>query len=473
MKLCISLSPSTTEEAIEKIQYASQYNSLIELRIDGMKEINLPRIFEQTQQKIIITNRTAREGGKFSGTLDEYEQLFFEAIECGAAYIDIEFAFGKNFFQKINSRKKKTKIILSHHNVQKTPASLLSTYNTMKLFGADVMKIVSLANSIADNKIIFDILHTARLERQKLISFCMGECGHVSRILAGKYGSHLLFAPLNEKEITAPGQLPFTKLYEVFRADKINKTTKVFGLIGNPVSQSKGIYFHNEIFSRKKMNAVYVNFLVHDLDLFFNSYSEEFMGASVTMPFKEKIIPYLDTVDDVCLNIGSVNTILRKKNKFFGYNTDYTAIYSLLRSRTSLKGKKIIVLGTGGVAKTMAHIGVSNNAALTILGRNIIEEAEQLSSELHCRFDALDNIHNYQSDIIMNGTSVGMETNEVKNILPNNFLKKNMVVVEAVYSPELTPLVIAAKEKGCKVITGKEIFEMQAKLQSQLFLEIL
>jgi 3-dehydroquinate dehydratase/shikimate dehydrogenase len=472
MKFCISIAPSSAEEAIEKIRYASQFASLIEVRIDGMKERNLSEILRIPRPGIMITNRSVNEGGKFSGSRREYEESLLEAIACGVDFIDVEYGCGKKFFDTIFSQKKKTKVLLSYHNVQKTSSRLFEKYNAMKNFGADLMKIVSFANAITDNNIIFELLDTAKKEKQKLAAFCMGECGQISRILGRKYGSSLIFAALNEKEITAPAQLPLQQLYDVFRADTISSRTKVFGLLGNPVAHSKGIYFHNEIFTRKKINAVYVNYLVHHLDVFWETFQNSFSGLSITMPFKEKIIPYLDSIDSIAQQIGAVNTVIKRKMNYCGMNTDYMAINSLLRAQFALRKKNILVLGTGGTAKMMAFVGVNNNACVTVLGRNK-EKLQLIADAFNCNVDTIEHIENYSPDIVMNGTSIGMLTNEVKRIVSEKFLQTKMLVVDAVYAPELTPLVIAAKEKGCKVITGRKIFEKQAQLQSQIFLDSL
>src|SRR5208283_5342985 len=143
--------------------------------------------------------------------------------------------------------------------------------------------------------------------------------------------------------------------------------------------------------------------------------------------------------------------------------TDYLAIVDLLKQRTSLKGKSVVVLGTGSTARAMVYVSILQCAFVTLLGRPQ-EKAESLADEFSCAGDSLENIQHYRADILMNGTSVGMTGNDSSrsSIVPKNFLQKNMVILDAVYAPPMTALLRQAKAAGCIVISGKELFEKQA-----------
>ncbi len=470
MKICLSIAPNSMQDAISKLKKYRHTSELIEVRIDGIHDLNLKQLLQQPRQKLIITNRRKTEGGKFSGSANQQYKTLSEAIRLEAEYIDVEFSWGAEFIRRLLSQSNATKIICSHHNLKKTPNNLESLYHQMLKTGAQIFKIITTANDITDNKIIFDLLEQSRKDKQKLIAHCMGEEGIISRILGGKFGSYLTYASITEESKTADGQVTYDELKNLYHADQINKQTRIFGLVGNPVKQSQGIYFHNKLFSKKQLNAVYINFLVGDLERFFSTFRDIISGLSITMPFKETIVTFVDQVDSNVSELGVCNTVIKQKGTFIGYNTDLQAIITLLMKNVSLKGKKVVVLGTGATAKTMAFASMLNGSKTTIVGRNL-EKAKKIAIELDCEYTTLDNLHSLCPDLLMNGTSVGMNGSDRKRIVPKSFLRKNMIVFDAVYNPVTTPLLQDAAQTGCKIITGLELFEKQAKLQSKLFVD--
>ncbi len=192
------------------------------------------------------------------------------------------------------------------------------------------------------------------------------------------------------------------------------------------------------------------------------------------MPLKERIIPFLDSIDPAVSSLRTINTVIKKKNSFIGYNTDYMALVDLLNRRTSLKGKHVLILGTGGTARAMICAAVSDGASVTVLGRSH-KKAESLAQEFSCQWDLLGNIGLHRCDILMNATSVGMTANNSSpdSLVPKKFLNRKMIVLDAVYTPPITPLVRHARATGCSVITGEELFERQASIQSQLFMRMM
>ncbi|MBA4311250.1 MAG: type I 3-dehydroquinate dehydratase [Chlorobiaceae bacterium] len=470
MKICLSIAPNSMRDALKMLRDFRDTPDLIEVRIDGIQDLNLAQLLHHPRPKVIITNRRKAEVGIFPGSANQQYEILSEAIRLGAEYVDVEFSWGDKFTKNLLSQSNKTKVICSYHNFKETPKKLESLYRKMRKTGAHIIKIATTANDIADNKLIFDLLKQSRRDKQKMIALCMGVAGEISRILGGKFGSYLTYASLTEKAKTADGQLTYNELINLYDVDQINYRTKVFGLVGNPVKQSKGIYFHNKIFIGKRLDAVYVNFLVCDLHVFISKFRNVFNGLSVTMPFKEEIANLLDRFELDSVRLGIYNTVIKRNDKLIGYNTDLPAMISLLKKRTNLRGKNVVVLGTGAIAKTMAYAALSNNCITTIIGRNP-NKAEILAKELGCEWTTFDDLHSLDPDILMNGTSVGMKGNRQQSIVPKSFFKKGMIVFDAVYNPVMTPLLQDAVKAGCEVITGLELFEKQAQLQSKLFIE--
>jgi 3-dehydroquinate dehydratase / shikimate dehydrogenase len=469
MKICLSIAPATMSEALTELKSAHRHVDLVEIRIDGINDLGLELLLRKPRPKVIITNRRYDEGGKFHGRENEQVAILSRAIDYGADYVDIEMSWGKKIIRTLFSHSRKTKVIVSYHNSKETPNNVHTIYSSIQSIGPDIIKIATTANDIADNKIIFNLLERARRNKQPLIAHCMGERGQISRILSGKFGGYLSYTSSRSSKSTASGQINLEDFEKIYRTSAVNKATKIFGLVGKPVAQSKGKYFHNYIFKRQGLNAVYLDFLVDNLDNFIHSYRAMLSGLSVTTPFKQEIVPFLDSLEDCTSALNVVNTVIIRKKKMIGYNTDLSALLSILKNISSLQNKEVVVLGTGAMARTISFALTRYNANITIIGRSCTK-AKKLSSEFNCDCAAFTELPKIKADILMNATSVGMNGNIVNQIVPNNFLKKEMIVFDAVYSNGLTPLLLKAQKIGCRIISGDFFFKRQAHLQSKLFL---
>jgi len=191
------------------------------------------------------------------------------------------------------------------------------------------------------------------------------------------------------------------------------------------------------------------------------------LGANVTIPYKEKVIPLLDEIDSVALKLGSVNTIVKQKGKLVGYNTD---IYGFTKSLIDYggfnpDGKNALIFGAGGAARAAAFALVAEQVnTLTLVNRNL-ERAELLAFELNregfsCFTESLEseNLQDIinQADLIVNSTPVGMEKHSQQgfSILQGNRLEKSTYVYDLVYSPARTPLIKKAQAVGAKSLGG-------------------
>jgi 3-dehydroquinate dehydratase/shikimate dehydrogenase len=472
MMICLSIAPTSVEEARSIFRREGKKCDVIEVRIDGMRNPNLNKLLKKPRPNVIITNRRESDGGNFTGSKAEQFEILSQAIELGAEYIDVELSWGNSFVQEILKYKKQTKVIVSYHNFEEPPSNLHEIYQELNSTGADILKIAIMARDITDNAKVFNLLKKAQASKTNLIAFCMGRRGQVSRILAAKYGGFLTFASLDAQHSTATGQLPLADLIKTFRVHTLNTSTKVFGLVGNPVAHSKGIYFHNRIFQQNNIHAVYLNFLVDDLAAFFKTYREEISGLSITMPFKEAVITYVDSLEGEANRLGLVNTVVKRGDKFIGYNTDLPALKSILQTKARVKGKTVVIIGTGATAKTIAYAAKELGASVIVVGRSA-EKANALAEMMDCEWAPLSSLSAIVADVLINATSVGTAGGEDAHLVPPNYLKRSMTVFDVVYNPPMTSLLQRAKRKGCKIISGLEMFHKQAQLQSKLFLDSL
>jgi len=221
--ICIPVVAATNEEALGQRDKCFPLADVVELRIDFIRNANLGKLISAKRGKVLVTARKKDEGGNFEGDEKERLSLLGEAVALRADFIDIELSTDETFTRKLLEDIKKygdqTKLIVSHHDFNGTPSEskLQSIFNKCVGRGAHIVKIATFANSAGDNLKILKLISYAKKANRKIIAFCMGEKGKISRIMAPYLGSYLSFASLEKGAESAPGQLTIEEMREIFR----------------------------------------------------------------------------------------------------------------------------------------------------------------------------------------------------------------------------------------------------------------
>ncbi|MFG0292792.1 MAG: type I 3-dehydroquinate dehydratase [Phycisphaerales bacterium JB050] len=453
----------------------------------------------------IITCRSTDEGGEHDGD-DSARVSLIEALGTSdhpPRYIDFEAAAydrSANLRQKINLaiqheqqvRDVSTGLILSAHDFHSRPSNLFALLASMRSHdAAKVIKLAFRARSVRDNLEIFDIL---RERDRPTIVLGMGEHGLMSRVLAPKFGGFLTFASLTEQGGTAPGQPTIAELRGRYRFDAISESTKVYAVLGDPVAHSISPDVHNAAFEAighdgvylpLRINAGWEHFKATLLSLL--AYKPlDFTGASVTIPHKEHLLrlaieqnaagePW--EVSPVAFGAGAANTLaVRSDGTKFVDNTDALAIKSLLREAMGgeLAGASVVLLGAGGVARGAAAALLEEGAHITVCNRTT-ERAEKLRDDLTNALPAAtgsiviapwENRHDLDAKAWVNCTAMGMSGGGAEHESPLDLALvrdiDNAIVLDTVYAPRRTPLLIACEEQGVRAIDGVRVFVRQA-----------
>ncbi|HEV8539524.1 MAG TPA: shikimate dehydrogenase [Nitrospiraceae bacterium] len=264
---------------------------------------------------------------------------------------------------------------------------------------------------------------------------------------------------------------------------EIDVKTQLCGLLGNPVEHSLSPAIHNAAFRKLGLNFVYLAFKVEDLEGAMRGIRAlgNLRGFSVTIPHKVTVMEYLDEVETTARHIGSVNTILVDGHRLKGYNTDALgAIRALEHGGVSLKGKQVLMLGSGGAARAIAFaLGAGTGiSGLTILG---VDEKERgkLAEDLRNRTTLAVEHHSMtettlrpalrQADLLLHCTPVGMHPKVEESCIPATWLNSHLTVMDIVYNPRNTRLLREAKAAGCRIIPGLDMFLHQAIAQFELW----
>ncbi len=264
---------------------------------------------------------------------------------------------------------------------------------------------------------------------------------------------------------------------------EINAHTQFCGVIGNPVEHSLSPAIHNAAFQKLGLNFVYLAFPVEAIGDAIKGLRAlgNFRGASVTIPHKVAAVPFLDTIEPTARHIGAINTIVATGGTLTGYNTDATgALRALREGAVALKGRRVVILGSGGAARAIAFaLGAEAEIdRLTVLGIDDQERAAlardlESKTRITVQESFLDEPMLQKvlpaAHVLIHCTPMGMSPKVHATSVPATLLHAGLTVMDIVYNPRDTQLLKDAKAAGCRVIPGLEMFLHQAAAQFELW----
>ena len=540
-QICVPLMVENHADALRDAIFAAEQGAdMVELRVDvffedrtsepddetsnetgdspvvDMLETRIDRVLDLVEVMpvaCIVTCRPHWEGGEYHG--DDLDRVaLYEALansEKPPAYIDVELAtfthtraIHKRIVKAVKPKGEgapSTRLILSTHDFTGRPTDLTRKIIAMQEEDAcSVVKIAYRARSIRDNLELFEIL----ADRSKpTIALGMGEFGLMSRVLAPKFGGFLTFASLREEANTAPGQPTLEELLNLYRFRKIKSTTKVFGIIGWPVTQSMSPMVHNAGFEAVGFDGVYVPMPVEGSYESFKATmlamidsGLDFQGASVTIPHKGHLgrfglefNPHEESNTTILIasdaglpqNTFGIDGMAGDVPLAETDNTDADAICALLADRLGqVGGSKIAIVGAGGVAMGAASAALSMRADVFVYNRTedraqeLVKQISSSAGDVHdlgsVTVVSADELQELNAKVYINCTPVGMkdgpDPDGLSVPIPDlGELAPETVFFDTVYNPIETPMIKAAKERGYRTIDGVEMFVRQAEMQ--------
>lgn len=476
-KICIPIVGPTALKVKEQVDQAQKFSDFVECRFDLYHPSAVDEIlhfFKEQNLCFLFTLRHFSHGGSFQGSEEERLIFFRKLLENQPDFIDVE-GDAEELVRRLKpSLQPKTKLLLSYHNWEQTPTDLEGIVEKMQALKDDFIKLACWANRTEDALRMLQFLQG----RKKLIGLCMGDKGVLTRTLAPVVGSAWTYACLKKEERTAPGQISAQELVEDHHHMRLNQQSKVYALIGAPVSQSVGHIFHNQRFLDQSRNAVYekIHLEEEELGSFFQAFKRlPFYGLSVTMPLKQAVLPFLDVVDERAQKIAAVNTVWKgKKDELRGGNTDGLGALDALEKCMKVDGKKVIVLGAGGAARAIVDEATRRGASVSIVNRNF-EKAKELGIAFDCPaypLESLQGVLQSGYDMIIQCTNVGMTPHQEASLVNRVDLKAGSLVMDIISNPRQTKLLCEAQKQGCEWVSGQEMFIGQAVAQSEIWQEV-
>ncbi len=469
-RICVPIVASNPADMVQKADLVVRDNPFIEFRLDYLPKPALAlqkiRTFVEYHPEalIIVTCRRVVAGGKFRGSIASEVDILVKAASQGCHLVDLEVESAARLKPPDFARlRRSANLILSSHDFRGT-RKLEETFAGMKEYPADFFKVVTTANNLADNVTMMKFLERHSHEHS-MIGLCMGEQGIISRVLAVRAGSQFTFGAMGPGEETAPGQISARDLRSIYRIDQVDAATRVYGVAGDPIAHSLSPLMLNAAFRRENVNAVYLPLHAKSLDDLLACIRDiPIHGLSITMPYKEEMLPHLDKTDALTAKTGACNTVVRSQDgKLYGFNTDVAGVVRPLETRMPLQGAKILVMGAGGAARAAAF-GLKEKGAEVYIFNRTAGPAQTLAKKARAKAVNKTDLRKLAFDVIINATPVGMEGNRDPIPIAEEDLK-GKYFFEMVYNPAETKMVKMARARGLQVILGSEMFVQQGARQ--------
>src|SRR6266446_3953317 len=353
-RICAVVAASTAAEMAKLLRSALRQARTVELRLDWLSsDLERERFLAWLKKSkvksatFLATCRRREGGGKFAGGVDRELYWLIQAREAGCQWCDLEVeTLRKLPGQSVREYPVPPRVMLSVHDFERTP-DLPRTVTPPAHGGVDAVKIAAEARSIRDSVRLLRLAHNSK----NFVAVPMGEAGLPARILALREGSALAYAPV--AGATAPGRVSLNEMKHLYRAHTLTRTTRVYGVIGDPIGHSLSPLLHNTGFVARRMDAVYLPFLVRQLGDFLAAIPEfGVRGFSVTIPHKQAILKHLKECEPLAEEIGAVNTVVvRTDGSLYGRNTDYVGVLRALEKKLPIKGSRAVIFGAGGSAR--------------------------------------------------------------------------------------------------------------------------
>lgn len=442
----------------------------IELRMDYANTLNLDAIAALRHEfhiPMIFTLRKQSQGGFYQQDETQREQDILALCEINPDYIDLEYDVSRDFVEGLALRYPHIKLICSYHHFSETPADLMTILHSMQHPCFYAYKLAMKTNNTLDALRLMQFVNTNHTH-YRLTGIGMGEAGQSTRILSPVLGNAMHYVSMDESQTTAPGQLTLNELLTTYSFRALNGESKIYALLGDPVSSSAGHILHNQNFVLTQTNAVYIKLRVTPEELpevMRKCRTLPFTGFSITMPLKETIIPLLDDIEPSSQLIKAINSVVLEQGKWIGFNTDGVGAIQAITDRIDIAGQTVVILGAGGTARAIAYEALQHKANVIILNRTVARAAT-LAEELGCNSGDLTGLRRLKYTVVINTlpAHVYAEKSSTDWLQPDAF-PSNCIAMDIVYNPIHTPFLNVAKLANCTCILGYEMYINQAIMQ--------
>jgi 3-dehydroquinate dehydratase / shikimate dehydrogenase len=459
-----SIAPRDLADAKSLVARVPAGATAIEYRVDGAAERLPPAaLIALDRRPTIVTWRSVREGGHFTGSIEEYRRLVLEAYAAGAI-VDVEHASGLAEAPGLADRER---VLVSAHFPFGLPGDWESSLAAMRGARALAVKLVAGVTHLRASLTIAEIARQHADGRTAI--FPMGPASAPARVLAAIFGSALVYGSVGRP--TATGQPLVAELLRVYGTGVARRPKALFGIVALDPVGSLSPLVHNALFRSRDLPFLYLPLPVSDFDREAPdqiSFDPPFRAFSVTQPWKTRAARVGIAGEDV-RTTGAANTLLFERHRWRSENTDVDGIFDSLADHDTGEGRSAVVLGTGGAARAAIVAARRLGYEVSVAGRRD-EEATALAARFGVESLAWEDVAASEADLYVNATPIGWRPEDPPAV-PPRALESRPLVFDCVYRRDgcETSTVRAARAAGCRTVEGIEMFAVQAAAQARLF----
>lgn len=474
-RLVATLIPVSVDDGLDQVLRAQRAGAdLVELRLDRFRDpAEVTELVRLASAPVLASCRVPEDGGLFRGPPELRRALLGAAARAGAEWLDLE--LWEPMSLPAGAR---TRVLRSYHRLQGAPRDPEELLRRMLRAGADALKVAWTAYDAADIDRVLD-LYALRPE-VPLIAFLMGEAGRASRFLALLEGAPFLYCAPGPGEAAAPGQPTLFEAEATYQAGRLGLDGRFWGLVGAPVGHSLGFRLHNGLERFVRDVPLYLPFETEDPERLVRAlvrgFGARFLGLSVTAPHKERALRLCDELDADARAAGAVNTLVHRRGRIVGANTDVEGFRLALRrgfEGAPRSGLKALVLGGGGAARAAAVALLKDGAEVAIAARTRAR-IKDFAQKMRIPLFPLEprTVKHLRPDVLAHATPVGQHGGDAEgeSLLPAAAIPPGCLVLDLVYNPVWTPLLAEARRAGAIPVPGLWMFLHQAILQAGLVL---
>ncbi|HYK41717.1 MAG TPA: type I 3-dehydroquinate dehydratase [Thermoanaerobaculia bacterium] len=460
-----SLAPRELADARRLARLVPAGAGAIEYRLDlATEKIPASALLALDPRPVLVTWRSSREGGSFTGSAEEYRTLVAQSYDAGA-FVDVEHASG--LLSERDFLPDRRRVVSSAHFPFGLPPDAAELVEAMSASGVLAAKLVAGAADLASSLQVAALQAVGRLGAAAV--FPMGPASAPGRVLSAHLGSALVFGSVEIS--TARGQLALADLLEVYGTSRPRRPEALFGIVAADPAASLSPRVHNALFRSRDLPWLYLPLPVADFDRErpheLDGLPAPFHGFSVTRPWKEAAAGAGIPSEDVRA-CGAANTLRFSRSRWRAENTDVDGIFDPLADHDTGEGRSAVVLGAGGTARAAIVAAKKIGYEVAVSSRRD-DAADALGAEMKIDSVAWSDLPATEADLYVNATPVG-SSDEDPSAIPERVLDGRPLVFDCVYRQSGdTPTIAAARRFRCPFVTGMTMFAAQAVRQARLF----
>ncbi len=457
--ICISVTPTSRQLAKVDLFNASRHCDLVELCVDHLaKEPDFPEMLEGISKPVLISCRRQQDGGKWQGSEEDRQAMLRKAIIAGPAYVELELDIAGQI-----PRFGETKRVISYTSLHRPLGRVDDIFEEAAQANADVVKFTWPTPTL---DAAWPLLAAVSSKRElPVVGKGLGRAGRTFSLLGQKYGSPWIYAALEPGMETHPGEATVWELNDVYDTSAIGPATRLIGIVGFGSAQETTVRVLNAGFRQLNMDMRCLPLAIGKQDRLGKMLEILKINALCVSPlFAQDMLSFADHAEDAASQSEYADLLLRQKDGWHAFNAIWRIGLKHLEATVGrqsseerpLDRRNVMLLGAGGQAPALAW-GIRRRRGVLSVSDPDDDAARELAQRLDCRFVPFASLYETLADVAVIADPhivVGHRRSEMNP----SWFRPGMTVLDVCGMPEETAMMREAQDRGCKVVSSRDLY---------------